>query len=1128
MKLFLLLNLLFCLCCAGILTGQAQGRLSVRFQEASLDQIFEKIEARSNYKFLYNNKDITGFPRQSALFKNASIDEMLNKILGNQLSYKILDGNLIVIIKQEHPLKAGRLLLKGLITDSAGIPLSGVSVYIKGTSQGTLSDSTGRFSLPASSGVMLVFHDIGYFDKESFVKPGDRFSIKLQKRPQQLQEIIITALGVKKDYKRVGYAVQQIDFAKTVIPVSREANIYTSLFGKVAGLSIGNSRYMYNNPEIFLRGKHPLIVVDGVPDNSDSWDLNADDIASISVLKGPAAAALYGQQGANGAIQITTKRGSLSERNFSVTFNSTTEIQKSFLAIPEVQHSYGPGDYFQYAFGDGKGGGLYDYDYNVWGPRFEGQLIPQWDSPRDGSGNLIPLPWQSKNDHNLQDFLRTGILSTNNIAISGKNDWGDFRVSLTQMYQRDVSPNMHLGITTANISGGVRFGPRFKANAVMSYNKQYTPNFPSVYYGPESPVYELQIWNGSNFDINDPRLKNYWQPGKEGIQQQWVEYYRYNNPWFNAYENLKAYYKDVLTGYASVTYDFNKHISTDIKSAINTFYVNQNTKYPVSGLYYGADFYKGGGYSESYNYYFQSNSSVVVNMSYDMGDHISAKFTLGGNLQAIQTKSFAAHTTGGLVIPGVYTLQNSSKPIDNASTGRSDSQIASLFGYLDLDYKKIIFLDVTGRADRNSGMPKANNTYFYPQASLSFMLSDVFDLPSCISFLKLTATAARVGEGLPPYSFTETYSAGTSWQGNASVYYATNNTLYSQDIKPEFHTDYETGFDIRLFNNRYGLTMQLYKTNDGPQIFPLSIANTSGYGYRQVNGLIITRKGMELTLDAALISNKTVRWNMMVNWSSNVSYLKKVYDTLDHDKRIKVGQRYDRLFIAAFERDPRNGAILYHPDGTPIIDEQYPAFYGFYNPDWIIGFTEAVSYKNFDLTLEFDGCYGGKVFNYLNYKMWQSGTHPASDNQYRYQDWLHRDDPDYKGSLIGKGEVVVSGSLTRDQNGNVISDSRKFAPNTTPVLEEDWAKTYEAADENNYVSKTYLKLRGITLTYHLSKAFTDRIKWLYAGSISLIARNVLYLGHTHQIDMDRWIHTEESNLETPSMRSLGINFSLEF
>lgn len=1106
---------------------QAQDKLSFSFNNIPLRDALEKIENASGYKFLYNSKTIVGHRRVSLAVNNLALPELLRKLLDKDVSFKILENKLVVIVANDKPARTN--LFSGIVKDIEGKSIPGVMIRIKGKERGVETNAGGQFFLDAYPGNVIGIRYEGYVPQEVVLENGEPLNIVLNKQASELQEIVVTAMRIPKNTRSIGYSIQNLKVAESRLFQTRGPNIYAALSGKVSGLNVQHAHFMFDDPKLYLRGKNPLIVIDGVPVQAGSWSMNKDDIESITILKGPMAAALYGQQGANGAIQIEGKRGKVENgKPLTVEFNSTTEIQTGFIAIPAAQHSYGPGEYFKYAFVDGKGGGTYDYDYYVWGPRYEGQLITQWNSPLDENGKMVPLPWLSRNNNNIRDFLRKGFLTSNNIAVSGKNELGNFRISTTHMQQRGIVPNTKVGITTVNASGGMHLLNRVYIDASFSYNRQSSPNFPSINYGPESPIYELLIWNGSNFDINDPQLRNYWYPGKEGRQQRWVEYDHYNNPWFNAYEYLKAYYKDVLTGYLAMSYRFSPKLDVQFKTAVNTFYINQHQTYPVSGLYYSRDFYKVGGYKESYDNYFQGNNSFILNWKQTLGSRITMKTSLGGNVETIRTKGMAAQTSGGLIIPGIYNLQNSQLPLANAQNTRSNASVLSAYANIDLDYKSILYLNVTARGDRNSNMPQRYSTYFYPQASLSAILSDIVKVPAPVSYLKLKAAISKVGEGAAPYSLESVYTKGTNWNGSPSLEYAGNGILYNNKIKPAYNTNLETGFEMGLFNNRLFLKAQVYKTFDGPQIFPLPVSEASGYSTYYTNGLLIERRGMELDLFASIIRSKAFKWTMNFNWARDIGYLKNVYGDQPYYGRIKKGERYDQLFMNVFERNPATGNIIYQADGIPMVDSQRLVFNGYTNPEFGMGMTHNFSYRNWTLSLEMDGSVGGKIFNFVNYKMWQSGTHIDSDNFYRYQDWLNRDNPAYRGTRVGEGDMIVSGSLLRDGAGNVVSDTRVFAPNTTPVLEQVWANTYNASNEISYQSKTYFKLRNITLQYLLPAKLFNRKLPFSEASVAVSARNVLYLAHTRQIDLDRWAYTRRSDLEEPSMRSIGFNINLKF
>jgi TonB-dependent SusC/RagA subfamily outer membrane receptor len=365
----------------------------------------------------------------------------------------------------------------GTVTADDNSPLPGVSIIVKGTNRGVNTNGEGKFQISASPENVLVFSFVGYTAQEIPVGNRSVIDLKLSQDLKQLQEVVVTALGIKKDVRRTGVSIQGIDASQTI--KAREPNAVQGLVGKVAGLTVAPSAEMLRRPQVILRGNSDVLyVVDGVPINSDTWNISPDDIENYSVLKGASASALYGFRGKNGAILITTKRGSKDKRGFSVDFNSSTMFDNTFLTLPKWQDEYGPGDHGVYEFGDGRGGGKNDGDYDVWGPKFEGQLISQYDSPIDpATGKRIPTPWLARGKNNLTRYLETGVLSTNNVAVSASGDKYNARFSLSNTYQKGIVPNTKLNSTTFNTSFDYQFSKKLKFESNLQFNNQSSPNF---------------------------------------------------------------------------------------------------------------------------------------------------------------------------------------------------------------------------------------------------------------------------------------------------------------------------------------------------------------------------------------------------------------------------------------------------------------------------------------------------------------------------------------------------------------------------------------------------------------------------------------------------------------------------
>ncbi|WP_353719409.1 SusC/RagA family TonB-linked outer membrane protein [Dyadobacter sp. 676] len=1037
-------------------------------------------------------------------------------------------------LRSETNMAAGsEITVSGKVTDGAGKEgLVGVNILIKGASRGTVTDATGSYVLRVDhERDTLVFSFLGFLSQEIAVGNRTVIDIALNADQRQLNEVVVTALGIKKEKKAVGYAVSEVKGATMV--KAREPNAISSLTGKVAGLTIAQSPDLLSSPQVSLRGRdRVLYVVDGVPVNTDSWNLSPDDIETYSVLKGASAAALYGNRGQNGAIIITTKKGSGAKKGFTVDFNSSTQLQTGFNAIPKYQTEYGPGSDYEYAFKDGRGGGINDNDYNIWGPRFEGQLITQYNSPKDpATGELVPIPWLARGKDNLKNFLRNGLLSTNNLAISSRNDFGDFRLSVSQMFQRGQMPNTRLGGTNVNISGGINAGKKVRFDASINYNRQYSPNYPTLDYGPASPIYIFTVWGGVDYDVKD--LRNYWQPGKEDAQQYNREYTIYDNPWMTAYEALKTYYKNDVYGFVQMNYKIGDKLSFNARTSVSTWNRNRSTRAPISSNLYNFGFpNQAGGYSETYDTFWENNTEASLKYQDRLTDDFGLNASLYGNLRSVKLTSLTGTTSKGLIVPGVYDLSNSVQPA-TSSNDFAKRWVGSVYGFVDMDYKDFLFLSLTGRVDRSSTMPKKNNTYFYPSASLSAVLSEVIDLPGAISFAKLRGAYANVASDFVDenyqydiYKLLPTYTSSTRWN-NSYTGVSYTGTLYSDDLLAARVKTLELGLEMRFLHNRLGFDAAVFRNVEGPGIVSVPASVTSGVSGVQRNAFTYVRKGIELSLDGTAVKNENFGWNVSANWSANHKWLDRIDGVQQRDGNIHVGERADAYYIKDFQRD-ETGGIIVGSNGMPAYNP-YNSRIGYYDNNFTAGISNTFTHKSFTLSFQVDGRFGGKVNNYMYTKQFGSGTAPESANGYRLKDWQNRDNPDYKGSVMTTGKRIVKGQLNTDQDGNVISDTREFAPNDVPVLWQAWATNYYQSGYIAAKNRTYVKLREVVLTYNFPAKLLAKTRFANAASISLVGRNLLYFTgkYTRNIDLDQFTGTTTS-FQTPSVKSFGANLNVTF
>ncbi|MGZ5134183.1 MAG: SusC/RagA family TonB-linked outer membrane protein, partial [Flavitalea sp.] len=803
-----------------------------------------------------------------------------------------------------------------VLTENDQQPIPGVSIVVKGSKTGTATGTDGSFSIRAKAGDVLLFSGIGSVTKELIVEENKMiYQVIMDQGARAMNEVVVTALGIKKETKRLGYSVQDVKGSDLV--KAREPNAINGLVGKVAGLSVGASAEILGRPQVLLRGNSlNFFVVDGVPINSDTWNISPDDIESYTVLKGPTAAALYGNRAVNGAIIINTKKGSRDKRGYSVEFNSSTMFESGFNAIPKVQDEYGPGDHGRYAFVDGRGGGLNDGDYDVWGPKFEGQLIPQYDGKvvkkANGQDSIVPTPWLARGRDNLSRFLQTGLITTNNIAVASSSNKSDLRFSLTHTYQKGIVPNTELNSINFNTTLGHNFSEKVRFEVNVNYNRQFTPNVPDVTYGPNSMIYNIILWGGADWDVDD--MRNYWQAGKEGTQQIYAEYQRYNNPWFLSKEWLRGHYKNDFYGYATLNYKINKNLEVLARTSVTTYDLLRTEKFPYSATSYGREEAKGD-YREDVRKLFENNTELIVKYNKTFSNGIGVFALAGGNVRSMRFNS-SFTSTNYLNVPGIYTFGNSRNPII-ASNFSSEMLVTSAYGSLDLSYKNYININGTIRADKSSAIPDAK-VGTYPSVAVSTVLSDYLQLPTVISFLKLKASYANVRDGgTIPYIGPSSYPIGygsaytTSYDGptynlvskvyntrldynNTSAAYYTDN-LYD-DISTAARTNYEAGFDIRFMKNRIGLDAIYFTYLDGPQIFRNPISQTTGYTALFINAAEYATKGFEVTLTGNPVRNANFSWDVLLNWST----YKQTYSQLPTDS-ILVGQLYvkegDRLDI---------------------------------------------------------------------------------------------------------------------------------------------------------------------------------------------------------------------------------------
>ncbi len=1056
-------------------------------------------------------------------------------------------------------------------------PFPGVNIIVKGTANGTTTDVNGEFKLNVGANDdVLVFSFVGFETQEVSLGGRTTVDVVLKSDAKQLSEVVVTALGIEKDVAKLGYTTQKVQGSE--LTKAREPNPINSLAGKIAGLQVGASAELLRKPNILLRGNADILyVVDGVPVISDSWNVSADDIDTYTILKGPNAAALYGFQGRNGAILITTKKGSRDKRGFSVSFNSSSMVESGFLAIPKVQDSYGPGDHGIYEFVDGKGGGKNDNDYDIWGPALNGQLLPQYDSPIDPvTGKRTPTPFTNRGKDNLKRFLQDGLLLTNNISVGSSTEKSDIRFSVSHTNQRGLVPNTKLDIYNFNSSIGFKFSDKLKFESNINYNYQTTPNFPDVNYGPNSMIYNIIIWGGADWNIDD--MRNYWQKGKEGTQQIYAEYQRYNNPYFSTYEWLRGHYNSNVYGFASLNYKITDYLDVTLRSNVTTYNLFRPERMPTSATSYGREETRGD-YREDRRGLFQNITDILIKFDKKITPKFSIQAIAGASLRTFSYNSNYT-TTDYLNVPASslnsagFSFNNSRNPIKAASFN-SEMQVGSIYYSADFSYKNFLTLSTTGRVDKLSTLKTGQNTFFYPSVSASTVISDYLELPEPISFLKFRASYASVGDALtsstigatgasptvrdpnpsggyflgygqqyysaydgPTYANAGVYSTSLRYNNSASASFT--NTLPKSDLKPSYNSSFEYGLDAKFLQNRVGLDVTYYQSDLGPQIFDLYQSEATGYFDAKQNGIRTQRKGWEVSLSGSPIKNLDgFNWDVLVNWSTYRETLKEIYggdasitqwptnyfvSGSSGSRYIKVGDRVDGYYSSAFAKDP-NGNLIHDATGKPTRTSN-DRFLGFVDPDYVFGINNKFSYKGITFSFQFDGRVGGVIENQIQRQAYRGGRHigtvEGAFGAARANDVVG------VKSYLGEGVVLTGGKINYDVDGAITNyNELSFAPNTTKQFAQDYISYYYNTREGNMMSRSFAKLREVTLGYSLPVSwFGNKVK---SFNVSFVARNLLYFAASKDMDIDQFATRQGSaDLQTPTTRRYGVNINVTF
>ena len=1050
--------------------------------------------------------------------------------------------------------------ISGTVTESSG-PLPGVSVSVKGTGTGTETDFDGKYSIEAEVGDVLKFSYLGYKTVEKTVGSTNTINIILAEDANVLDEIVVTALGISKKEKAIGYAIQKVDGGS--IDEAKEPNIVNALQGKVAGVQIqgspsslgGASRITIRGSNSFLGDNQPLFIVDGVPISNASYtsqsqaigfgggsydygnaaaEIDPSNIETMSILKGAAATAIYGSRGANGVILITTKSGK-NQKGLGVSFDSSVTFDNVRNLIP-IQTTYGGGSTYSTASGfnefnqDGTSYLAPNYGKDgSWGPKFDPNVfVRHWDSWDPGSSNYKEVrPWVAP-ENSYESFFNTGVTLINTVAFSGGDDKGTFRAGYTNLDQTGVTPEGKLQRNTINLNSSYNLTEKLKASVAFTYVKTEAENRNATGYDNSNPMQAFTQWWQSNLDVERLRTQ---QNTTEGNQYTWnprgvieddfgnllsfdSRPNFFDNPYWVRENYLQEDVRNRVFGNANLSYAITDKLTFTTQFGTDFFQFSSREGTPLRSA-------NASSYSETERRFQETNIEARLNYSTDINEDLTFNGFVGVNRMRNFQKRTTISTTGGIVVDKFWNIGNSALD-PTASTFESQRGINSIFGSASFGFKDMLFLDLSARNDWSSALPEKNNSYFYPSASLSFALSEIESIKESdvINFAKIRASVAQAGNDGAPYRVADVYNPiNPGFNGN--TLYNVPNSQQNPDLVNELTTEVEFGFLVKLLNNRLSVDAAYYSRTTDDQIFPVPVSSATGYTSRLLNAGTMKNSGLELQINGTPIKTEDFSWDVGINLTSqNNEVVELLKDengetlvesigqgrTWAADLRIQEGLPYMALFGQDFVYND-NGEKLVNADGTyQFTDER--VYLGSAIADWTGGFSTAFNYKNFTLSALFDFQVGGIIHSTSLQWSKYSGMHPETVS-YNGVDDIRTD-----------GLLLPGVTETGETNTVRIADPQTYFSNT-----------FRVAAPNVY-DASFIKFRDIRLSYNIPTKVLEKTPFTNL-SLSAFGRNLGIL-YSEVPFIDPQVVTSAGNqqglenAQIPPTSSFGFNLSAKF
>jgi TonB-linked SusC/RagA family outer membrane protein len=1068
-------------------------------------------------------------------------------------------------------------LFRGKITDArTGTPIVGASITVKSTGVGTSSTSDGSFSLDIKAADVITVSSIGFVTKTINVSPGENINITLEANAQNLSEIVVTALGIRRNKNTLPYAAQQISGAD--VSNTRNNNFMSGISGKAAGVQVTQNNGLGGSTNVIIRGykslagnNQALFVVDGTPvDNSNTntgfqnaggggydygnaaADINPDDIESINILRGAAATALYGSRAANGVILITTKKAT---RGLGVTINigaSHGSIDKSTFA--KYQHEYGAGYGPLNAYGSPTGN-FFFFDVNgdgiddlvtpttedaSWGQRFDPNLLVyQWNAfDRTSPFYHTATPWVAgANDPTT--FFEHAFSYNTDVLISGSNDKSGFKLGYNRSEDKGILPNSRVKKDALNFGSSYKINDKLTAAATINFSKTAGLGRYGTGYDPKNPMNSFRQWWQMNTDIKE--LKDAYFRTRRNVTWNWSDPRTedgltpiyWNNPYWDRYENYENDSRNRYFGNVSLNYAITKSLSALGRVSLDSYNEMHEERNAIGSI---ASFLAGdpsprssfpSGYSRYNRNFREYNWDALLNYDKDITTDLNFKALLGGNIRQTNINSILAVTNGGLVVPRLYSLSNSVNPINAPTENETKIQVDGLFAGATLIWKEMFTLDATVRRDHSSTLPSSNSKYYYPSVSAGFIFNKVGALSNMewLSYGKIRANYAELGNSAPALSLKDVYTKPSPFGG--ATLFAVPGTKNNANLRPEKTKSFEAGIEANFLKNRVGFDVTYYNAKSIDQILPVAVSTSTGYDFEYVNAGVIRNHGVEATLNITPVRTNDFQWDLRLNWTKNISEVESLFGP-DSTSVLQLGSFQGGVTINAVPGQPygqirgsnfvyTNGEKTVGANGYYAVTSNANEVIGNSYPDWLGGIYNNLKYKNFSLGFLIDIRHGGDIFSLDQYYGLATGLYPETAG-------LNDLGNPVRNTIANGGGVVFPG-VTADGKANTkrVDISQLFGAYgyyRNPAA----AFVYDAS---------YVKLREATLSYSVPKTVFQRIKSIKGFDVSVYGRN-LWIIHKNLPYSDPEDLLSSGNIQGyqsgayPTTRTIGLNLKFTF